>query len=108
MARNPQYLVILASAVCSDYLCDFAATGFVLNPAGDPGPGSAYCERCGRKIVAEYCEKIEPGWRFQPGKIHGDLAVRPEATPEPPEPPSRPVGKDDCAFVSYVVDRLTS
>ena len=81
--------------MCSDYLCDFAATGFVLGAVGDPGSGGAYCERCGRKMIAEHCKKIEPGWRFQPGKIDGDLA-------------SLPVGKDDCAFLSYVVDRLTS
>ena len=36
MSRNAQSLVILASAVCSDYLCDFAATGFILDPGGDP------------------------------------------------------------------------
>ena len=108
MARKPPSLVILASGVCSDYLCDFAATGFVLDPAGDPGPGGAYCDRCGRKIAAEYCEKIEPGWSYQPGKIHGDLAERPPAAPEPLEVSSRPADKDDCAFLSYVVDRLTT
>ena len=36
MSRNAQSLVILASAVCSDYLCDFAATGFILDPSGAP------------------------------------------------------------------------
>ena len=94
--------------MCSDYLCDFAATGFVLDPAGDPGPGCVYCERCGRKMVAEYCQKIEPGWTFHPGKIHGDLAERPPAAPEPPELSASPAEKDDCSFLSYVVDRLTA
>ena len=108
MARQSHSLVILASEVCSDYLCDFASTGFVLDPAGDPAPGGAYCERCGRKMVAEYCEKIEPGWKFQPGKIYGDLAERPPAAPEPPKPSPGELAKDDCSFVSYVVDRLTS
>ena len=74
-------MVILASAVCNDYLCDFAATGFVLDPAGDPGPCGPYCDRCGRKMAAEYCEKIEPGWTFQLGKIYGELAERPPAVP---------------------------
>ena len=108
MALKSRSFVILASEVCSDYLCDFAATGFVLDPAGDPGPGCVYCERCGRKMVAEYCQKIEPGWTFHPGKIHGDLAERPPAAPEPPELSASPSEKDDCSFLSYVVDRLTS
>ena len=72
MNRKSYSFVILASERCSDYLCDFAATGFVLDPAGNSGAG-IYCERCGRKMVAEYCEKVEPGWTFHPGKIHGDL-----------------------------------
>ena len=83
MALKTPSFVILASETCSDDLCDFAATGFVLDPAGNSGAG-IYCERCGRKMVAEYCEKVEPGWRFHPGKIHGDLAERPPAPPAPP------------------------
>ena len=104
--RKKQSLVILAPEVCSDYLCDFAATGFVLDPSGDPVPGGAYRERCGRKMVAEYCEKVEPGWTFHPGKIHGDLAERPPAAPEPPEPSARSPEQEDCSFLSYVVARL--
>ena len=108
MALKSPSFVILASEVCSDDLCDFAATGFVLDPAGDAVPGSVYCERCGRKMVAEYCEKVEPGWTFHPGKIHGDRSERPPAAPEPPELSASPAEKDDCSFLSYVVDRLTS
>ena len=108
MAPKRHSFIILASAACSEYLCDFAATGFLLDPSGEPGPAGAYCDRCGRKIAAEYSEKIEPGWTFRPGKIHGDLAARPPAAPEPPEASSQPAEKDDCAFLSYVLDRLTS
>ena len=105
--RKSYSFVILASERCSDYLCDFAATGFVLDPAGNSGAG-IYCERCGRKMVAEYCEKVEPGWTFHPGKIHGDLAERPPAAPEPPESSASSPEQDDCSFLSYVEDRLTS
>ena len=105
--RKKQSLVILASEVCSDYLCDFAATGFVLDPSGDSVPGSVYCERCGRKMVAEYCEKVEPGWTFHPGEIHGDLAQRPPAAPEPLEPSASSPEQEDCSFLTYVIDRLT-
>ena len=108
MALKTPSFVILASEACSDDLCDFAATGFVLDPSGDPVPGSAYCDRCGRKMAAEYSEKVEPGWTFHPGKIHGDQAARPPAAPEPPEPSPGEPEKDDCSFLSYVVDRLTS
>ena len=108
MALKSPSFVILASETCSDDLCDFAATGFVLDPAGDAVPGSVYCERCGRKMVAEYCEKVEPGWTFHRGKIHGDRSERPPAAPEPPELSASPAEKDDCSFLSYVVDRLTS
>ena len=31
-------LTILASEVCSDDLCQYAATGFVLDPSGDAAP----------------------------------------------------------------------
>lgn len=108
MARKSHSFVILASAVCSEYLCDYAATGFLLDPTGDPGPAGAYCDRCGPKMAAEYSEKIEPGWTFRPGKIHGEQAARPPAAPGPPEAPRLAPEKDDCAFLSYVVDRLTS
>ena len=108
MALKSPSFVILASEVCSDYLCDFAATGFVLDPSGDSVPGGVYCERCGRKMVAEYCEKVEPGWTFHPGKIHGDLAQRPPAAPEPPEASASPPEQDDCSFLSHVVAILTS
>lgn len=60
------------------------------------------------KVAAGYSEKIELGWAFQPGKIYGELAERPPAAPEAPEVSNRPANKYDCAFLSYVVDRLTS
>ena len=109
--RKSYSFVILASERCSDYLCDFAATGFVLDPSGDSVPGSVYCERCGRKMVAEYCEKVEPGWTFHPGKIHGDLRARPPAPPEAPATASttaRAGEKDDCSFLDHVEAVLTS
>ena len=111
MALKTPSFVILASETCSEDLCDFAATGFVLDPSSDSVPGSVYCERCGRKMVAEYCEKVEPGWTFHPGRIHGDLAQRPSAAP--PEPPeastTAKVGeKDDCSFLDHVEAILTS
>ena len=95
---------ILASEVCSDYLCDYAATGFVLDPSGDAGPSGPYCDRCGRKIVSEYCRVVSPG------RIHGDLSSRPPAAPLPPKAPSRrnAAAKDDGSFVAYVYQRLTS
>ena len=105
--KSPSF-VILASAVCSDYLCDFAATGFVLDPTGDPGPYSPYCDRCGQRMVAEYRQKIDPGWSFRPGEIDGDLAQRPPIAPGAPESSGKPPEKDNCSFLSYVVDRLTS
>ena len=107
MALKTPSFVILASETCSEDLCDFAATGFVLDPSGDSVPGSVYCERCGRKMVAEYCEKVEPGWTFHPGRIHGDLAQRPSAAPERPEPSASSPEQDECSFLTYVIDRLT-
>ena len=110
MAVKSPSFVILASARCSEYLCDFAATGFVLDPSGDSVPGGVYCERCGRKMVAEYCEKVEPGWTFHPGKIHGTLAERPPAPPAPPaaSTTAREEEKDDCSFLDHVEAILTS
>ena len=110
MALKTPSFVILASETCSDDLCDFAATGFVLDPSGDSVPGGVYCERCGRKMVAEYCEKVEPGWTFRPGKIHGDLRERPPAPPAPPAASTTAkVGeKDDCSFLDHVEAILTS
>ena len=103
-------LTILALQVCSDDLCQYAATGFVLDPAGDPGPTGPYCDRCGRKIVSGYCRVISPGWTFRPGRIHGDLSSRPPAAPLAPKDSSRrnAAAKDDYSFVSYVYERLTS
>ena len=101
---------ILASEVCSDDLCDYAATSFVLDPSGDAGPTGPYCDRCGRKIVKEYCRVVSPGWTFRPGRIHGDLSSRPPAAPLPPRPLPREkaAAQDDDSFVSYVYERLTS
>lgn len=101
MARISQSLVILASAVCVDYLCGFAATGFILDRAANPVRPPPCCGCYGRKMAAEDNEKIELGWKFHPGKIHGDMA-------EPPEVSSRHADKEDYAFLCYVVDRLTS
>ena len=110
MALKTPSFVILASARCSEYLCDFAATGFILDPSGKPTPGGPCCELCGRKIVAEYCEKVEPGWTFRPGKIQGDLRERPPAPPGPPAASTTAkVGeKDDCSFLDHVEAILTS
>ena len=47
-------------------------------------------------------------WKCHPGKIHGDLAERPPTAPQPPEVSSRLADKEDCAVLSYVVDRLIS
>lgn len=96
------------SIVCSDHPCEFAATGFLLDPAGDPGPANACCDRCGPAIAAEYNEKVAPGWTFRPGEIHGGLAARPPAAPEPPEVSSQPAEKEDCASLSCVVNRMAS
>ncbi len=110
MALKTPSFVILASARCSEYLCDFAATGFILDPSGKPTPGGPCCELCGLKIVSEYCEKIEPGWTFRPGKIQGDLRERPPAPPAPPAASTTgKVGeKDDCSFLDHVEAILTS
>ena len=105
-----QSLVILSQEACCEYLCDFAAVGFIVDPEGNLVPGGAYCEQCAQKIVAEYKQKVSPKWRFQGGDIVGDAAAR---TPSPPSPPVVKVSSknaaaaEDCSFLSYVVDRLT-
>ena len=104
-------LTILASEVCSEYLCDFAADGFVLDPEGNGVSAGVYCERCGRQMVSEYNQKVSPGWKFQPGQILGDPTERRPSAPRypgakrtrPNQEPEKP-----CSFLSYVVDRLTS
>ena len=104
-------LTILASEVCSEYLCDFAADGFVLDPEGNGVSAGVYCERCGRQMVSEYNQKVSPGWKFQPGQILGDPTERGPSAPwfpeakriRPNQEPEKP-----CSFLSYVVDRLTS
>ena len=104
-------LTILASEVCSEYLCDFAADGFVLDPEGNGVSAGVYCERCGRQMVSEYNQKVSPGWKFQPGQILGDPTERGPTAPRYPEakriPPNQEPEKP-CSFLSYVVDRLTS
>ena len=104
-------LTILASEVCSEYLCDFAADGFVLDPEGNGVSAGVYCERCGRQMVSEYNQKVSPGWKFQPGQILGDPTERGPSAPRFPEakrirPNQEP--EKPCSFLSYVVDRLTS
>ena len=109
--EKDQSFVILAAHRCSEYLCDFAADGFVLDPEGNGIPGGVYCERCARKIVEEYNEKVSPGWVFQPGTILGGLSERPPAAPRPPEgKPVRPKSESeqDWSFHDHVEDILTS
>jgi len=48
-------LVVPAGGVHSNYLSDYAATGFVLGPNGDPVPGATHCENCGIELVTEFC-----------------------------------------------------
>ena len=104
-------LTILASEVCSEYLCDFAADGFVLDPESNGVSAGAYCVRCGRQMVSEYNQKVSPGWKFQPGQILGDPTERRPSAPWYPEakriPPNQEPEKT-CSFLSYVVGRLTS
>ena len=104
-------LTILASEVCSEYLCDFAADGFVLDPEGNGVSAGVYCERCGRQMVSEYNQKVSPGWKFQPGQILGDPTERgptPSRHPEEKWIPPNQGPEKPCSFLSYVVDRLTS
>ena len=109
-SKSPSF-AILASEVCSEYLCDFAADGFVLDPEGNGVSAEVYCERCGRQMVSEYNQKVSPGWKFQPGQILGDPTERRPSAPRYPEakriPPNQEPEKP-CSFLSYVVDRLTS
>ena len=94
---------ILASEVCSEYLYDFAADGFVLDPEGNGVSAGVYCERCGRQIVSEYNQKVSPGWKFQPGQILGDPTERGPSAPRFPEakriqPKQEP--EKPCSFLS--------
>ena len=107
---NHKSFAILTQHVCCEDLCDFATAGWVLDPEGSPGPCGPYCERCGPKIVAEYCEKVSPGWTFRPGEIHGNLNERP---PSPPAYLSTTPNRDelpeeeDCSFLDHVENILT-
>ena len=104
-------LTILASEVCSEYLCDFAADGFVLDPGRQWSISRSVLRAVRRQMVSEYNQKVSPGWKFQPGQILGDPTERRPSAPRYPEAKrTRPNLEPEkpCSFLSYVVDRLTS
>ena len=57
---------IHACETCSTHHCRNSAAGFIVTPSDDSVPG-IYCRACGERVVAEYREKLDPGWRFEEG-----------------------------------------